>query len=283
MARADRRSARRAKQTPGIRASGGASAVEQTLFFSRIRRQAKWVFVLLALAFGIGFVAFGVGSDVQGGIADLLQGRAPSTGPSVGDAQERVDANPRDPAALRELATALQNDGRPDEAVPILERYVEVRPQEDAALSELASLYLARGGRLRQEAQLAQYRAQLANPGASILPPPTTPLGQALGSGGAISDALAGRAQTELTEKIARMQTAYRDALETYQRIAALRPDDATVQLEMGDAAMNAGDNTVALASFKRFLELAPDDPQAPLVEQQVKQLEASLAPASSG
>jgi tetratricopeptide (TPR) repeat protein len=239
--------------------------------------------VLLVVAFGGGFVVFGVGSEVQGGVADLFQGRAPSTGPSVGDAQKRVDANPRDPAALRELATALQNDGRPDEAVPILERYAEVRPQDDAGLTELASLYLARGGRLRQEAQLAQYQAQLANPGASILPPTTTPLGQALGGGGAISDTLASRAQTELTEKVGRMQAAYRDALETYQRLAALRPDDATLQLEMGDAALNAGDNTVALASFKRFLELAPDDPQAPLVEQQVKQLEASLAPPPSG
>ena len=31
------------------------------MFFPRLRRQAKWMFVFLALVFGVGFVAFGVG------------------------------------------------------------------------------------------------------------------------------------------------------------------------------------------------------------------------------
>src|SRR3546814_10869928 len=35
------------------------------LFFQRLRRQARWMFLVLALVFGVGFVAFGVGYDVQ--------------------------------------------------------------------------------------------------------------------------------------------------------------------------------------------------------------------------
>jgi hypothetical protein len=102
MARADRRRAQRAKQTPGIRASGHATSVEQTLFFSKLRRNAKWVFAILALVFGLSFVVFGVGSDVQGGIADLFTGRAASSGPSADDARERLEENPRDAEALRD-------------------------------------------------------------------------------------------------------------------------------------------------------------------------------------
>ena len=280
MARADRRRVQRAKQTPGIRASGAASAVEETLFFSRLRRNAKWLFAFLALVFGLSFVVFGVGSDVPGGVADLFQGRASSSGPSVEDAQEKVEKNPRDAAALRELATALQTEGRPDEAVPVLERYARLSPRDDSALRELATLYVSRAGRLRSEAQQAQVRAQFANPDDALLPPTSTPLGQALADR-PISNAVAAQVQAELSAKIEEMQEAFRKAQETYQRIVVLRPEDANAQLELADAALNAGDTQVAIGAYKRFLELAPDDPQAPLVEEQIKRLEGSVSSSS--
>lgn len=280
MARADRRRAQRAKHAAGIRASGQATTVEQTLFFSRLRRNAKWVFAFLALVFGLSFVVFGVGSDVPGGIADLFQGRVAQSGPSVGEAEDRLEENPRDAEALRDLATALQNEGRPDEAIPVLERYGRVSPRDDAALRELATLYVAQAGRLRSQAQAAQARAQFADPGGDLLPPPTTPLGQALANQ-PVSNAISGQLQTELSETIGRMTESFRKAQEAYERIAVLRPEDAPVQLELADAALNAGDTEVALAAYKRFLELAPDDPQAPLVEQQVKRIEGSTGSSS--
>ena len=57
MARADRRraerEARHVQRRP--RASGGGARIaEQTMFFPKLRRQAKWVFVLLALVFALG-------------------------------------------------------------------------------------------------------------------------------------------------------------------------------------------------------------------------------------
>ena len=36
-----------------------APSIEDTMFFPRLRRHAKWMFVLLALVFGLGFVIFG--------------------------------------------------------------------------------------------------------------------------------------------------------------------------------------------------------------------------------
>ncbi len=50
------------------------SAIEGDMFFPKLRRQAKWVFVFLALSFAVGFVVFGVGSDGGAGLGDLLQG-----------------------------------------------------------------------------------------------------------------------------------------------------------------------------------------------------------------
>jgi tetratricopeptide (TPR) repeat protein len=289
MARADRRSAQRASRAAanrgGIRASGQATAVEQTLFFTKIRKRAKWVFVFLALAFAIGFVVFGVGTSGGGGIGDILQGRSSGpSGPSVDSAQKKVDANPKDPAALRELATALQNDGRTDDAIPILERYSQVRPQDSDALNELATLYQAKAARFRGQAQLAQLQVQNAAPETQILPPATTPLGKALGDL-PISAAVSGAAQAQFNDKLTAMQGAYQQAQRIYERIVVLKPDDASPQRELGYSAVYAGDNTTAIAAFKRFLQLAPDDAEAPIIKQQLKQLQqpASATPSTTG
>lgn len=238
---------------------------------------------MLAIIFGGSFVFFGVGSEVGGGIADILQGRAPGSGPSVSEARERVEERPRDADALRELATALQNEGQPDEAIQYLERYSQVRPSDTAALRELAGLYLGQAGRHQGEAQRVQTRFQLLLPETSFLPPATSPLGQALGDGGPITSAVQQEVQSAFTDALTRMQDAFRSAQEVYQRLAVLEPEDANLQLQLADSALNAGDTELALASYRRFLELAPDDPQAPLVQQEIERLEASVGPGATG
>jgi tetratricopeptide (TPR) repeat protein len=285
MARADRRSAERASRAAygghGIRASGQARTVEQTLFFSKLRRNAKWVFLFLAIVFAVSFVAFGVGSNVQGGIADVIQGGASDTGPDVEAARERVAENPRSAAALRALATALQNDNRSAEAVPVLERYSRLTPKDTEALNELATLYQAKAARLRGEAQLAQLRVQAAAPETDILPASTTPLGKALGDL-PISSAVAGAAQTEFNTKVGEMQAAYRQAQQVYERVVVLKPNDAAAQRELGYAALYASDNATAEEAFKQYLELAPDDPEAPLIRQQLKQIQQAATATTS-
>jgi cytochrome c-type biogenesis protein CcmH/NrfG len=51
----------------------GPKPIEQTLFFTRIRGQTRWVFMLLAIVFAISFVVAGVGSGSTG-IADIFNG-----------------------------------------------------------------------------------------------------------------------------------------------------------------------------------------------------------------
>src|SRR5438876_11784936 len=53
--------------------SSGPKPIEQTLLFTRIRGQTRWVFMLLAVVFAISFVVAGVGSGSTG-IGDLFNG-----------------------------------------------------------------------------------------------------------------------------------------------------------------------------------------------------------------
>ncbi|MGH3102896.1 MAG: tetratricopeptide repeat protein [Gaiellaceae bacterium] len=236
------------------------------------------MFVFLAAVFAVGFVAFGVGSDVQGGVADVIGlGGGGSDQPSVDDAREKLEKTPNDPAALRELATALQTAGTPEEAIDPLESFTAQRPRDEDALRELAGLYLTKASRLRDELRIAQLQAQGLNPGADFLPPATTPLGQALSSP-PISQAVTARASERVNAVFTELTATFDEAKTTYEQIVRLAPEDASLQLQLADAAQNAGDAATAIAAYEKFLELAPDDPSAPLVKKEIERLEATAA-----
>ena len=243
------------------------------------------MFVFLALVFGLSFVVFGVGSEVPGGIADAVSLGGGNTGqPSVGDARERVEENPRNPRALRQYARALSTAGRGDEAIAPLKEYTELRPRNADALQELAALQLAKADRLRDDAQIVQLQAQELAPGQSFSLPPTTLLGQALVSA-PVTDAVNTITNERINRAIAGAQVAFGDTKETYQKLARVTPEDATVQLQLADIAVQAQDVPTAIAAYKRFLELAPDDPNAELVREQLRRLTqaAAVAPPASG
>jgi regulator of sirC expression with transglutaminase-like and TPR domain len=244
------------------------------------------MFVFLALVFAVSFVFFGVGANISGtGVADILGFGSGGTGqPSADDARERLDKNPTDAQALRDLATALQTDGKTQEAIQPLEQYTALRPKDEDALRELAGLYVNRASVARNELALAQQEAALQNPGASFLPPSSTPLGQALATQ-PITQAVSGKSNTAVNDSYTRMIAAYTAAKGAYQKVAKLAPADASSQLDLADAAQNSGDAPTAIAAYKKFVELAPDDPSVPLVKQQIQQLQSATnaGPASTG
>ncbi len=71
MARADRRRSQRTRPAAVTRRAD--VVIEDTMFFPKLRRNAKWVFLFLALVFALGFVGFGVGAGGVG-IGDVLRG-----------------------------------------------------------------------------------------------------------------------------------------------------------------------------------------------------------------
>jgi tetratricopeptide (TPR) repeat protein len=255
------------------------------MFFTRLRRHAKWMFVFLALVFGLGFVIFGIGSDQGTGIGDILRdsGGATSGGLSVGEARDQLEENPRSAPAKRALATALQEDGQTTEATTVLQEYVEQRPKDAEALQELAGLHLGRANVLAQDAQRAQLRASYLTFGSTF----STPLqlddkGATLGPD-PIEEAITSEVSQDVTAAYARAQESYQKAEQTYVQLAALQPRDPNVQLELAQAAQLSGNTPRAITAYERFIELAPDDPSAPIVKQQIEQLKGTQTPTASG
>jgi len=242
------------------------------------------MFVFLALVFGLGFVVFGVGSDQGTGIGDLFRdgGGASNGGVSVSDARNLVKKSPKSAKAQRTLATALQEDGQTDEAIVVLNRYLELEPKDKEALQELAGLHLSRANALARDAQEAQVRASYLTFGSTF----STPLD--LGNGATpgpdpIDQAISTQASQAVSQAYSAAQESFQKAEETYDRLAAVAPRDPNVQLELAQAAQQSGDTEKAITAYEKFLKLAPDDPTAPIVRQQITQLKAAQAPAPSG
>jgi tetratricopeptide (TPR) repeat protein len=283
MARADRRRVTRTKPVASGGARERAASIEDTMFFPKLRRHAKWMFVFLALVFGLGFVIFGIGSDQGTGVGDLFRDGGGGTGGiSVSDARERVQANPRDAEAKRQLATALQTEGQTDEAILVLGDYVTLRPKDEDALSELAGLYLTKGTARQREAQEAQFRASFVTGDPAFSTPLELGDGQSLAPD-PIIQAVTAETSEAVNAAYTESQAAFANATQTYERIVALSPRDPNIQLELAQAAQQAGDFPKAIGAYERFLELAPDDPTAPLVKQQIQQLQGAQQSTETG
>jgi tetratricopeptide (TPR) repeat protein len=279
---------RRKRPSPDARARNTRrelTSYESTMFFPRLRKQAKWMFVFLAVAFAVGFVGFNVGSGGLGtGIGDLLltpQGCG-SDAPSAGEARERIEENPGDVQAYRDLATALESEGDTAGAISALEEYTGRRPRDVEAKRELAGLYLSRADRLRDQATAIQAEASSALAETAFAPPSTTQLGQALGQD-PITESVQSRVNERLNDVFSRMQTEYRLALSVYTDIARRRPRDSTIQFELAQAAEAANDIATAIAAYERFLELAPEDPSAAAIRDRIKLLRSPSAAGATG
>lgn len=254
------------------------------MFFTRLRRHVKWMFVLLALVFGLGFVVFGVGAGGIG-IGDYFRDQASAGGgdtPSISDAKERIEKNPKDAQAYRDLATGHQVEGETQEAIEALEHFVELRPKDVEALRELASLYLVRASDVQEQAQLVQARAAYLTGGADIFAQPLKLNDDVTLGDDAIIEAVSAEVNEDVTAAYQEVQAAYASATDAYARLGKAAPDDPAVQITLAQTAQQSGDYTAAIGAYEQFLKLAPDDPNAELVRQQLEQLRQYTA-ATSG
>jgi tetratricopeptide (TPR) repeat protein len=271
MARVDRRRSQRTRPAAVTRRPD--VVIEDTMFFPRLRRHAKWMFLFLAVAFALGFVGFGVGAGGIG-IGDVFRGTAGGSGvPSISESETRIAENPRDAQAFRDLATAHQSEGNTAQAIRALESFIALRPRNVDALRELAGLYLAQAQEAQQRAQAADLRAAYLAPGANIA--------GAISLGGRpldpdpITSALSTQLEQEIQIAASEAQQASAQAVATYKKMTAALPKDPNVQLELAQAAQGAGDVATAISAYERFLELAPDDPTAVEVRRILKFLRA--------
>jgi cytochrome c-type biogenesis protein CcmH/NrfG len=262
-----RRRRRRAQSSTPVRVA------EKAMFFPRLRRQAKWVFVFLALVFAVGFVIFGVGSGGGVGLGDLFNNNSSSSknAASESDARKKIKQNPKDAAAYRELATALSNKGDLSGAIAALRTYTRLRPKDVAALNDLAGFYTSQGTKLAGQASAAQTAAAATTAGA-IFGPLQVGKTQLLPED-VISSSISQEAQTRSTDLFTAQQNAFKNAENTFQQIVKITPKDATAQLNLGQAAEQAGDTAAAISAYTSFVKLAPNDSTTPIVKQRIKQL----------
>jgi regulator of sirC expression with transglutaminase-like and TPR domain len=280
MARAAQRGRKRAKPSARRRRRAAASPVSQQpdLFFDRLRRRVKWVYIFLVVVFGLGFVFLGVGSGSTG-IGDLLQGNfsgifgSGSSSSSVSNAQDYVTKHPNDPKGYRRLAKAYETNQQGDKAVAPLERLIRLRPKDRDALQHLAALYSQQGQRYQAEVSAAQLEAQGTLGASTFAPQPSGKLGKALGQN-QIFDAVNQTVQTRTAGAQSRMQAAFGNQIRVTKQLAALPPPDPNAVFSLVLAAEAAGDTQTELAALKRFVKLAPQDPNIGAVKKRIKVLE---------
>ena len=246
------------------------------MFFPKLRRRAKWVFLLLAIAFGGGFLIFGVGAGGSGigdYVADLLNRPVSTDGPGLEDAREAVAETPDDPQARLDLARAAQREGQVDDAIGAFESYRALRPQDEDALRSLAALYGQQVAEAQQRAAVATNEAQEASLPQTFAPD-DSPFVQEI-TGNALSERVSARAE-------ARAQAANEDAqrlsqlqLDVYRDLTLLVDDDPLLFLQFAQASENAQDYVSAIAAYEQFLEIAPNNPNAEQIEQRIEALRA--------
>lgn len=246
------------------------------MFFPKLRRKAKWVFAALALAFGLAFVVAGVGSGFGSGLGDYLSdllGTTPglNDAPSEGEAREAIKENPKNAQAHLDLADALQAENDIPGAIGALEKYVELEPNDPDGLQKLAGLYAIRAGEAEQRARAAQVTGASAFFG-NELTDPSGAIGQELAAD-PITQFQQQQATQALQEATIEARTAYAKEMGIWQRLAKLQPEEPNFQAQLARSAEQSGDIATAIKAYERFLELAPDAPQAEQLRERIKLL----------
>ena len=276
MARVDRRRAQREARharTRGTRRARGGSrttsarTVEHTLFFTRLRRQAKWAFALMVIVFVVGFTFLGVGSgglDLQSLVQDVF-GSKGGGGTSISKARAETRKHPNDPQAWRKLATAFQDKGRTDEAIAALDRYVTLRPNDAGQLQTLAQLERGQATGALQAAEIASANQGAAGAGSTF--------GNSQLSGSdPIQSAVSSQASTQASSAFAAYRTDSKRYLGTLKKLAKLEHDSFTYT-QLGQAAAQFGNTALAIASYKTALKLEKDPRVKAQIRAQLKSL----------
>jgi Flp pilus assembly protein TadD len=253
------------------------------MFFPRLRRQAKWVFVLLVFVFAGGFVFFGVGSGSTG-LGDLLRGNfnvfgnnngGSTTSAAVKSALKETKAHPKDPNAWNALATAYSGDGKLTEANKAYEHVLKLRPNDVTALQTVAGFYETKAQDKATEAQTLQGQVPLSL--ASILGvSSSSQLGQALAS-----DPSTQQLTQKVQAAVAEETTALQKDTQLYKRLAKLQPTDVNTQFHYAQLADLIGDSGAAISAYKKVVRLAPTDPSAQQARQRIAVL-AAATPAAT-
>lgn len=245
------------------------------MLFERIRRGQKPVFVFLAIMFGLGFVALGVGSGTGGiNLGDIFNSSSAGSS-SISDLQSKTRQHPNAAPAWRDLARAYQADGQTDAAIGAYLRYVNLRPNDQSGLLGAASLLELRARRTQTELTKAQA------PAAQYTTPATASAAQSLKLAPALTHSLQQALAQPYTNRIQSLQGSlssdYVQATAMRQKLVGLDPKNAPYQFALAQDAAAGQQYTTAATALKAYLDLEPNLDQATRkqLQQVLKQLQA--------
>ncbi|MGH3010016.1 MAG: tetratricopeptide repeat protein [Gaiellaceae bacterium] len=263
-----------AKPQRGRRGHAGGGNPNQDLFFSRLRRRQKWVFLAVAIVFAATFVGVGVGSGNGNGLSQLYSGLFGGGSNAVSKATNEIKTNPRQ--GYRDLANAYVSQNDLPSAIKALQTYLAIRNTDAGLWTQLGGLEQQQGTTYAQQYQAALQAAQLQAPGLAFTP--TGPLATQLGKN-PINDYYAqqGSAQTSLYYQQA--TSSFSSALKDYRHAALIQPRNANLQYLISQVALYSNQNAVAIKALKRFVQIDPRSPQVGSAEQECKQLGGSCTP----
>jgi len=248
------------------------------MFFVRLRKASKWVFIAVIIAFAFTFLFAGVGSGSSGGgdiIQELLGMRG---GNPVKNAEKAVAKDPHSASALVALAQAYAAAQRRGDAIKTYKKFVAIKPKDTSGLSQL--------GRLQQEVagvRFSRYSALQSKLAVATGPLSSDPLQTLAGT-----DLLLSTYTNLLNTKVSNAYSSYLTAAtaweDTFKQYAKAVPASSTfqraeIEIQLAQAASSAGDYPTAIKSYETFLRLTPKSPVAP----QVKKALAELRKVNSG
>jgi cytochrome c-type biogenesis protein CcmH/NrfG len=126
----------------------------------RIGFWVRVVAIVLAVFFVGSFIFVGLGTNLSYNLFDLIGGSDQQQGGQTTDpqaqieqAQKRLQENPKDPEAIKNLAALYYQDGRLDDAVRVLERGREVAPDDEEIPILLGQIYSRQAQAMPEEEQ----------------------------------------------------------------------------------------------------------------------------------
>jgi cytochrome c-type biogenesis protein CcmH/NrfG len=252
------------------------------MLFERIRRGQKPIFVFLAVMFGLGFVALGVGSGAGGiNLGDLLN-TSSGGGGSISDLSAKTREHPNNAPAWRQLAAAYQADGQTDPAIGAYLRYIGLRPKDQNGLSGGASLLELRARRSQSQLTKAEALAAQFTTPSTASAAHSLKLAPALAH--SVEDALAQPYNAKVQSLQARISSDYLQATAIRQKLVDLDPQNAPYQFALAQDAAAGRQYTTAAKALKAYLDLEPnlDAATRQQLEQTLKALQSFGATSST-
>jgi tetratricopeptide (TPR) repeat protein len=266
--------AKAARRGGGRRKHAGGGDPTQQLFFSRLRRRAKFMYLFLAVIFAATFAFLGVGSG-SSGLQDLFKNInifGSSNGSSVSKALDEIKKDPNAAKGFRDLATAYEAKGDTVSAISALQQYTTIKPKDVKAWAELGGLQLSNAQTFAAQYQAEAANAQLSAPSSVFAPSATSKLGKAIGSNPIEKDS-ASQVNATLNDLAQRANLGYQNAVSSFQKVTEIEPNNSNAQFQLAAAAQTAGNTSVAVGAYKKYLKLNPDSPSAAQIRQLIKQL----------